>query len=47
MLVFLKVCWEPSDEALFGYRGTQQQQQQQQQFISTNINNKKNSQEYN
>ena len=46
MLVFLKVCWEPSDEALFGYRGTQQQQQQQQ-FISTIINNKKNLQEYN
>ena len=47
MLVFLKVCWEPSDEALFGYRGTQQQQQQQQQFISITINNKKNLQEYN
>ena len=46
MLVFLKVCWEPSDEALFGYRGTQQQQQQQQ-FISAIINNKKNLQEYN
>ena len=46
MLVFLKVCWEPSDEALFGYRGTQQQQQQQQ-FISTTIKNKKNLQEYN
>ena len=46
MLVFLKVCWEPSDEALFGYRGTQQQQQQQQ-FISTTINKKKNLQEYN